>query len=176
MKKTKNQTKKLVFAALMTAMSVIIGLICKNYLSFGAIRITFENLPVLLTGILLGPVYGGAVGAAADLVTAPTTGSVNPFITLGAASVGVVSGVLWKYVIKKEGFPQLLLAVMPAHAVGSMLIKSFGLWYFYGYAVQLCLLRIPLYIVIALAETYLIYYIYRNRRLSSAFQSKEKKK
>ena len=38
--------KKLVFGAMMTALCVVIGLVCKTYLTFGAIRITFENLPV----------------------------------------------------------------------------------------------------------------------------------
>ena len=173
--KTKENTKRLVFAALMTASAVVIGMFCKSYLSFGAIRITFENLPVILTGMLLGPIYGGAVGAAADLVTAPITGSVNPFITLGAASVGIVAGLLGRRMAAKGGYIPLLLMVTAAHAVGSMAIKSFGLWYFYGYPVQLCLMRIPLYIGISLAEAYLIYYIYRNRRISEAFSSRRKR-
>jgi len=175
-KNTKENTKRLVFAALMTASSVVIGLFCKTYLSFGAIRITFENLPVLLTGILLGPIYGGSVGAAADLVTAPVTGSVNPLITLGAASIGIVSGLLGRYSAEKHSFFRLLCVVTAAHTVGSMAIKSIGLWYFYGYPVHLCLMRIPLYIGISLAETYLIYYIYRNRRISEAFSSRRKQK
>lgn len=168
----KQQTKKLVFAALLTALSVLIGMVCKNYLTFGAIRITFENLPVLLAGILLGPIYGGAVGMAADLVTAPSTGSVNPFITLGAALIGVVSGIIWRYLVKSKGFVGVLCATVSAHVVGSMVVKSFGLWYFYGYAMQLCLLRIPVYLCIALAETYLIYIILKNKRISSAFRRK----
>ncbi len=168
----KNKIKRLVFAALMTALCVIIGLFCKTYLSFGAIRITFENIPVLLAGVLLGPVYGTAVGAAADLVTAPATGSVNPFITLGAASVGLVAGLMSKYVIKKRGFLASLGIVLPSHVVGSMLIKSFGLWYFYGYAWQLVVMRIPLYFAISLAEAYIIYIIIKNKRINSAFDTK----
>ncbi len=167
--KAKIQTKKIVFAALLTALSVLIGLVCKTYLTFGAIRITFDNLPVILAGALLGPVYGGAVGAAADLVTAPSTGSVNPFITIGAAAVGIIAGVMFRYVLKGRGFIKTLLGVLPAHIIGSMLIKSFGLWYFYGYAIQLCLLRIPVYLGISLAEAYLIYIILKNKRISSAF-------
>lgn len=169
---TKTNTKRLAFAALLTALSVVIGFVCKTYFTFGAIRITLENMPVLLAGILLGPVYGGVVGIAADLVTAPVTGSVNPIITLGAASVGIISGVVWKYIVKNKTFLSVLLAVMPSHVIGSMLIKSFGLWYFYSYALQLCLLRVPLYIGIALAETYLIYIILKNNQLSAMFEKK----
>ena len=175
MKKTQFQVKRLVFAAVMTAMSVVIGLVCKAYFTFGAIRITFDNLPVLISGILLGPVYGGAVGAAADLITAPITGSVNPLITLGAASVGIVSGCLSRFVMKRKGFLSVLSAVMPSHVIGSMIIKSLGLWYFYGYAVPLLLPRIPLYFAIGLIETYIIYIVLKNPRLSSAFEGVKKR-
>ncbi len=168
----KNNIKRLVFAALMTALCVIIGLFCKTYLTFGAIRVTFENIPVLLAGILLGPVYGTAVGAAADLVTAPVSGSVNPLITLGAASVGLVAGLLSKYALKGRGFMSVLGIVLPSHIVGSMIIKSFGLWYFYGYAWQLVVMRIPLYLAISVAEAYIIYIIIKNKRINSAFDTK----
>lgn len=177
MKKTKNQTKKLVFAALMTAMCVIIGWICKSYLTFGAIRVTFENIPVFLAGILLGPVYGGAVGAAADIISAILSGfSINPVVTLGAASIGIIAALLTRYVVKSKGFLQILASVMPAHIVGSMVVKSFGLWYFYGYALPLILARIPLYLVIGLIETYIIYILCKNSRLTSSFGSKGEKK
>lgn len=166
----KGQIKKMALAALLTALSVLIGFVCKYYFTFGAIRITFDNLPVILAGMLLGPVYGGVVGAAADLVTAPVTGSVNPFITLGAAAVGVVSGVLFRYFVKGRGYASVLLGVLPAHILGSMVIKSFGLWYFYGYALSLCLLRIPVYLGISLAEAYIIYIIYKNKGVSSQIE------
>lgn len=164
--------KKLVFAALLTAMSVVIGMICKTYFTFGAIRITFDNLPVLLAGILLGPVWGGAVGAASDLVTAPLSGSVNPMITLGAAAIGIISGFLGKRALKKKTFMSVLLSVMPSHVIGSMIIKSIGLWYFYGYQLPLLLPRIPLYLGIGLIEAYIIYIIIKNPRLSAAFERK----
>ncbi len=171
-KKFTMHLRKLVFAALLTAMSVVIGMICKTYFTFGAIRVTFDNLPVMLSGILLGPVWGGAVGAAADLVTAPLTGSVNPMITLGAAAIGIISGFLGKYAFQKKTFVSVLLAVMPSHVLGSMIIKSIGLWYFYGYPIALLLPRIPLYLGIGLIETYIIYIIIKNPRLSAAFERK----
>lgn len=176
-RKTKQNTKKLVFSALMTAMCIIIGWVCKSYLTFGAIRVTFENIPVLLAGILLGPAAGGAVGAAADIISALLSGfSINPVVTLGAASVGIVAGLISRYVVRSRGFLPVLASVMPAHIVGSMVIKSFGLWYFYGYALPLIFARIPLYLAIGLAETYIIYIICKNSRLATAFVSKGEKK
>lgn len=168
----KKNTKKLVLAALMTALCVVIGWFCKAYFTFGAIRITFENLPILLTGILLGPAYGAAVGIASDIISALLTGfSINPVITFGAASVGVVSGLLSRYVFKEKGFLRALLVSLSSHLVGSVCVKSFGLW-MYGYSLAVLWVRLPLYIAIGTAEAYLIYIICRNKRLISGFERK----
>ncbi len=170
----KSSIKKLVFAALLTALCVVIGWVCKAYLTFGAIRITFENLPVLLAGFLLGPVYGAAVGAVADIVSALLSGfGINPVITLGAAMIGAVAGVLSKYIIKKKGFLQILLVSLCAHALGSMIIKSLGLW-MYSYAWQILILRVPLYLVIGTAEAYIIYIMLKNRQLMSVAKGANK--
>ena len=63
--------KSLTLAAMLVAMSVVIGIFCKTFLNFagGLVRITFENLPIILSGILFGPIVGGLVGAASDLVS-----------------------------------------------------------------------------------------------------------
>lgn len=161
----KTNIKKLAISALMTALCIVIGLVCKRFLTFGAIRVTFENLPILLAGFLLGPIYGGAVGMAADLVSAPLSGfGINPVITLGAASVGVIAGLFSGYVIKTKGFLYTFLATISSHLVGSMIIKSLGL-FMYGYTWQMLALRIPLYFVIGIAEAYAVHILLRNKRI-----------
>ena len=80
MKENKRHTSKigifgtvssLTMAAMLTAMSVVIGIFCKSLLNFGGglFRITFENLPILMAGIMFGPVVGGVVGAATDILS-----------------------------------------------------------------------------------------------------------
>ena len=161
--------------ALMVALSVIIGWVCKTYLTFGAIRITFENLPVLLAGIAFGPVAGALVGAASDLVSCVASGySVNPLITVGAACIGACAGMFAKYVFKRRGFVSLLATALVSHTAGSVLIKSAGL-YLLGYPLATLLLRIPLYIGIGTAEAYLIYILLKNRQISSLLIGKEAK-
>lgn len=163
----KNSVRKLVLSALLTALCVVIGWVCKAYLTFGAIRITFENLPVLLAGILLGPVYGAAVGAAADIVSALLAGfGINPVITLGSAVIGAVAGLMSHYAVKKRGFFQVMLIALTSHVLGSMIIKSIGLW-MYDYAWQLLALRVPLYFIIGTAESYIIYIMLKNNRIAS---------
>lgn len=156
--------KVMTMAAMLTAMSVVIGIFCKSFLNFGGglFRVTFENLPILTAGIMFGPLVGGIVGAATDVVSYFMSGQVypiNPIVTVGAASVGIVSGFLAKYVFKKRGYVRIILPSALAHAVGSMIIKPIGLFAFYGWAV---LWRIPLYLVIVPLEILLLCLMYRN--------------
>ena len=175
----KNSVRALTLGAMLTAMSVIRGIFCKNFLDFGAglFRITFENLPIILAGIILGPVVGGAVGAASDLVSYLLSAQIfapNFIVTLGAASVGVISGVIARYVVKKNGYAQIITAGALAHAVGSMIIKPIGLFGYFGWLV---LWRVPLYLIRAPLEITLLCFLYKNasfRKLIS-FDGKRRK-
>ena len=126
--------RALTTSAMLTAMSVIIGIICKNFLNFGGglFRITFENLPIILTGILYGPIVGGAVGIATDLIS---------------------------YFLSSQMYPPNLIVTVGAHIVGSMIIKPIGLFQFYQWSV---LFRIPLYLVIAPIEILILCLLYRS--------------
>ena len=159
--------KMLTQAAMLTALSVIIGIFCKNFLNFsnGLFRITFENLPILLSGILFGPAVGGIVGIATDLISYLLSNQVYPpnlVVTAGAFSIGFLSGLLAKYVIRKKGFLQIIVSCAVAHAVGSMLIKTVGLYQYYGILV---LWRIPLYLVIAPIEIFILCQLLRNKNM-----------
>lgn len=178
MKKTSlRNTKVLAISAFTVALSVLIGWVCKSYLTFGdgSVRLTFENIPIILSGIWFGPAVGLAVGASSDVISALLSGySINPIITVGSAFVGIASGVLSSYVIKeKKGFLSYLIISVCAHTVGSVIIKSYGLW-LYGYAV-LMQIRIPLYIVISVTEAYIIYIISKNTGVRSGIERLLKK-
>lgn len=157
--------KRMALCAMMVAMSVVIGTLCKSFLNFsnGLLRITFENLPILLAGIFLGPIAGGVVGAASDLISyllSPQTYPPNLIVTLGAFAVGVISGIVAKFIVKERGQKQIILSAAAAHIVGSMIIKPIGLFTFYQWAV---LVRIPLYLVIAPLEILLLCTLWRQR-------------
>ncbi len=173
-KSSKRRIQKITLMALLTALSIIIGWFCKLYFTFGAIRITFENLPIILSGIALGPVAGAAVGAATDIISALLSGyAINPLITVGAAAVGLVAGIVSYAIYNRKGYLKTLAVTMSAHCVGTMMIKTFALWQM-GYAFQLCLLRIPTYLLIATVESYLIYYLMKNKHLAAKLGGKRK--
>ncbi len=150
--------KKIAIAAMLTAMSVVIGIFCKTALNFagGLFRITFENLPIILSGVMFGPLTGTLVGVGSDLISYLLSGQTYPpnlIVTLGAALVGAISGFCSKYIVKQRGSRQIIISGAIAHAIGSMLVKPIGLFQFYGWAV---LWRIPLYLVIAPVEIILL--------------------
>ena len=152
-------------AAMLCAMSVVIGIICKSFLNFGLglFRITFENLPIVLAGIMFGPFVGAAVGAASDIFSYIMSGQIypwNPMVTLAAAVVGMVSGAFANYVIRRRGYIRLIIPSFVAHVAGSMIIKPIALYETYGVAV---LWRIPLYLfLIVPLEITVICLMYRN--------------
>ncbi len=158
MQKNRRAIKTITLAAMLIAISVIIGIFCKSALNFGEglLRITFENLPIIMAGILYGPIIGGAVGLATDIISYFASGQafpIMPLVTLGAVMVGVVSGVVSKYIVKQRGTKQIIISGALAHLVGSMIIKPIGLYSIYNILV---LIRIPLYLVIAPIEIALL--------------------
>lgn len=152
-------------AAMLTAMSIIIGIFCKNYMDFGRglFRITFENLPIILAGIFFGPLVGGIVGAASDVISyllSTQVYGINLIVTAGAVTVGVVSGIVSHYIVKKNGYVKFVLSCVIAHILGSMIVKSIGLYQFYGVAVMW---RIPTYILIIAIESTVLCFLYKNK-------------
>ena len=160
----RKQLNTLTLSAMLTAMSVLIGIFCKNFMNFGGglFRVTFENLPILLSGIMFGPVAGGMVGAASDIVSylmSPQAYPINLTVTVGATLVGVISGAISHYAFKRKGYARIIVSSALAHIVCSMIIKPIGLYSYYG---ALVLWRIPLYLVIAPIEISLICIMYKN--------------
>ncbi len=168
MKRRKLKTKSLCACALLVAAAVVIGYICKIFLTFGAVRVTFENLPILLSGIFFGPLAGFMTGICADIVSTAVSqygiGGINPIITLGAGTVGLISGLICSR--GKELRPKtllLFLGTLTSHIVGNMIIKSAGLMVYYSYTVPAVLPRIPLYIIIAIIEFTILYILCKSR-------------
>lgn len=162
---SKFSPKRLATCAMLVALSVIVAMFCKTYLNFGAglFRITFENIPIIFSGILFGPIWGGVVGATTDLVTyllSPQIYPPNLIVTFGAFAIGVIAGIVSKYVVKKYSYKQIVYSELLAHIFGSMIIKSIGLYQFYGIAIMW---RIPLYIVIAGVEIFVMCMLYKNK-------------
>ena len=175
-KKLTRRIHVLTTAAMLTALSIVIGIFCKNFLNFGngLFRITFENFPIILSGIMFGPAVGAGVGIASDVlsyVLSTQSFAISPIVTLGAALIGVTSGVLSHYVIKRDGSLKIAVSAMGAHIVGSMIVKSAGLFVYYGWLV---VWRIPLYVLISSLEIILICLMYKNKTFNTLINNVNK--
>ena len=158
--------KVLVITALFIAMSIVLG----KFLSFtvGPIRLSFENLTVLMAGIMFGPAIGLVTGGVADIIGCILYGyTINPIITLGAAMIGLVAGIVSHYTFKNKMLPRTILSVGLAHLIGSVMIKSVGLYVYYAYPLESIFLRIPTYIIIGSVEFYIIYVLMKNKSFMS---------
>ena len=165
MQKNRQMIKRITNAAMIVAISLTISIICKNYLDFGSgvFRITFENLAIIMAGLLYGPLVGGGVGLATDIISyfmSQQAAPILPVVTLGAVMVGVVSGVISKYIVKQKGRRQIIISGAFAHLIGSMIIKTIGLFPIYG---ALALVRIPIYLVIAPLEIILLCTLFKRK-------------
>ena len=133
-KNRKKHIYRITFASLMIAMSVAIGIFCKSFFTYLIYyRLTFENLPIILAGYVLGPVYGAVIAFSADAISClcSPNPALNPVISLGAVLVGIISGTIPK-ILKKQSAFVLALSVLISHLVGQVIVKSIGKIIYFG--------------------------------------------
>ena len=155
----KSSVRSLVFASLCAALSIVLGKLLQIPVG-NSVRISFESLPVLFASLTLGPIWGALSGLVADLVGCVIMAyDVNPFVTLGAVTVGVLPALL---VRDTKRFSHLYVPVLAAHAVGNMCIKSIGLYLYYRISPVLLLLRVFVSFVLSILESILLYQLLRS--------------
>ena len=160
-------TRVLTSAALLAALSAVIGIVCKNLFTFNVYyRITFENLPILLAGLLYGPVTGALVGVCADAVSClmSTNPALNPIISLGAAAVGLLSGVVPKIIPRGIRW-QTGVAVLLAHLVGQVGIKSIGKMLYFGMPWQGIFIGLGISVLVGAVEFGILCWLRTNKSL-----------
>lgn len=158
-------------AAFLCALTVVISYLCK-FLTFDtSIRITIENLPLILSGYLFGPFIGFSTGIAADFVSTTVfygIGSINPIIMLGSGFVGLTAGLVSHFVIPKSSKACLPVSVYSAHIIGNMVIKTIGKWVYYRSPLVVLLSNIPIYTIMASIELILLILLLRSKGVKKA--------
>ncbi len=150
-------TRVLAASALLIAMSIVLGKVLAINIG-DSIRISFENLPIIIAGYFFGPAVGLVVGAGADTVGCLIVGySINPIILVGAASIGFFAGLMPRAFNVKHKLVRVYIAVFTAHIIGSMIIKSLGMRVYFHTPYSVLAMRIPLYIAVGIAEGYVVY-------------------
>jgi len=95
-------TSVLVKASVLAAISIVLTRALSIMIPLGglpALRVGFGSIPLIITGMMFGPVVGGVVGVVADLVGVminPMGGSFFPGFTLSSALYGIISGLMFQ--------------------------------------------------------------------------------
>ena len=161
--KAQKHLRALLLMSLFMALSIIFG----KFLAFNVgemIRISFENLPILFAGLVLGPIAGVTVAVGADLVGCLLVGyAINPIVTLGAAAIGLFGGITARITRKLPLLLRVVLTVLSAHLIGSVCIKTAGLAAFYGVSYSaLMLWRSLNYLLVGTLEGVLLYVLLKS--------------
>ena len=125
-------TREIAFCAILAALSVILARFLGIMIS-ESVRYSFEAVPIILSGLLFGPLAGGLVGFAADTVGTLFSGyGFNPVFCVRPILYGVIAGVLRGVLKKNISIPRVFLTIMPADILGSILWQSFALAFTYS--------------------------------------------
>jgi len=164
----KSSTSLLIVLSALSAVGIILG----KFLAFNVtdfMRFSLENLSILFAGIVFGPLCGFAVGVVQDLVGCLIVGyAINPIITLGSATIGLVSGAVFEIFEKHHPLLRISLSVASAHVLGSVLAKSVGLAVFYSLPLGATIAwRALNYLIVGIAEIVLLYLMLKSKPLLS---------
>lgn len=171
-KRLGNNLRLLAVSAFLAALSIV----CGKYLALpvgNVLRFSFENLPILLAGMMFGPITGALVGIVADVLGCVMVAyTINPLVTLGAACIGLLGGALFRLTKKLPLLWQTCITVILTHLVASVIVKTFGLAAYYDMPFHILLLwRLLNYAVVGVVEWLLLYTILKNQALRRSFES-----
>ncbi len=162
-KNGKFSTKVLISLALLTAISIILARFCVIWIT-PSLRISFGNIPIVLAGLLFGPVGGALVGLVSDVLGSAFLSGLGwfPPITAAAVLMGLIPGLLKPLLLKEVTIARILAIDLIANICASMLWTTFWLDQLYGNGfLALLAVRVPLYVGITVLETAIIYALCR---------------
>ena len=124
-------TRTLAFCALLAALSVILARLIIP-MPNASTRFSIEAVPIVISGMLFGPVAGALVGFCADFVGTLFSGyGFNPLFCVPPILYGFFGGVFRHYLAKNTNFARVLVSLLPAVVLGSILYQSVTLAYVY---------------------------------------------
>ena len=111
MRVNKIPTKKIVYFAILLALVIVLQVI-SNYITFGPVSITLVLIPIVVGGILLGPLAGALLGLAFGIITIIGSLKSPLFITspvlivflalIKAVAAGFFPALFYKLIAKKH--------------------------------------------------------------------------
>lgn len=131
------QLQKLVLAASLTAVSVVIDVFFKYALSIPNFGLPFYAIPIILGSIILGPGYGLAMAVVGDAIGVVISSQVYlPLFVLAPVMWGLIPGLF----LHKRYNPFKLAYVVPLTYLLASLSNTFALYIYFGIHTTIALL------------------------------------
>ena len=167
-------TKTLVILALLSAISIILSRFCVIYFT-DQLRLSFGNIPILIAGLLFGPIAGAMVGGITDIIGAAMLSGFGwyPPLTLTPILMGFIAGILRNFVMRNTKFYRVAITTLIANAIGTMIWSTLSLSWLYGtpFWVQ-ATYRVPFYIGVAVLEAFVLFAVLKSGAFKSALRDK----
>lgn len=141
----KLDTKKMCTIGLLIAVTFVLSYI-SGYIRIGNIsKLTISFISVFVTAYLFGPITGGGVAAAADIISflVNPTGAFLPQLTLIEFLYGFLYGVFF-YRLSDKYYVLKIIIIAIVQNIINMLLKTYVLSLFYGPFKAMFISRIPM--------------------------------
>lgn len=124
-------TKSLVLAAIFVAMNIILSRLGAIMLFNGSVRFSFGNIPLILSGLVLGPVAGAMTGGIADLLgffINSHGGAFHPGFVLSSILTGAIPGIVMLLSpTKKSSLLNVVISNISILIIVSLILNTYWL-------------------------------------------------
>ena len=155
--------RKMSILSMLIAISIILTRFFVIY-PMPTVRIEFGNIPVMLAGLIFGPIAGAMVGAVADFVGAIIRGGGFDIpLMLAPMFMGAMAGILRNFILKKPNYLRVIALTLPANVIAKMLWTTYWLSVIFGKSIMAILpSRLIVYSVVPFLEAAVLFALLSN--------------
>ncbi len=166
MTKKRIETRTLVLAALFVGINIILSRLGALMLFNNTVRLSFGNVPLILSGLVLGPIPGFLTGVSSDILGFLINshgGAFHPGFTLSAGLTGAIPGVIMLFYKKEVSLSLIVVANLLVYFLISGLLNTLWLTHLMGTGFAVLLpARLISNILITIVNIVLIYAVMKS--------------
>jgi ECF transporter S component (folate family) len=160
------KTKNLIILSLFSAISIVLTRFLAFYIPFfgsNDVRISLGDVPIMLAGLIFGPIAGALTGAVSDVIGATMfpAGPFFPGFTLSAMLAGAIPGLLQPFLRRKISYVTIFMTVLLTQLTTSILFNTLWLSMIFGIPFSVLVLpRAAITILMTVIYALIIYALY----------------
>jgi len=154
--------------SVLIALSIVLSRLLGFYLT-PSLRVSFEYFPIILAGIIFGPIAGAVVGGLSDFLGSALLSGQGffPPLIVGPILAGLLSGLMATYLFKNklDSWWKYVLLGMSVDLLCNLLWGTFALSLLFSSPfLPYLALRAPIKLGIAIIDAHLIFAVHRALR------------